>query len=106
MQSQVFRPQRILVPTDFSTSAQKAVETASELAKQFQSAVYLLNIIPMLPVVDAPGYTTAIFPEQEYLQDARRYAENMLLASAEALRAEGITMITASKSAMTSSEIS
>jgi nucleotide-binding universal stress UspA family protein len=38
-------PQRILVPTDFSQYADKAIEEALMLAKQFQSEMYLLHVV-------------------------------------------------------------
>lgn len=90
MRNQSFKPTRILVPTDFSPSAKTCVDTAAALAREFGSSVYLLNIIPMLPVVPAAGDTIAIFPEQEFLADARRDAEQKLGASVKELQAERI----------------
>ena len=38
-------PQRILVPTDFSESADKAVEEAVLMALQFNAQLYLLHVV-------------------------------------------------------------
>ena len=90
MQEDGNKPTRILVPTDFSSSANIAVSTAAAFANAFGSAIYLLHVIPMLPIVPEPGYPAMIFPEQEYLADAKRYADQKLLASAKILLSEGI----------------
>lgn len=42
--------QKILVPTDFSANAMKAVLYAAEIAKKNNTAVYLLDVIE--PVTD------------------------------------------------------
>ena len=38
-------PERILVPTDFSTFADRAIEQAAALARQFHSELYLLHVV-------------------------------------------------------------
>jgi nucleotide-binding universal stress UspA family protein len=38
--------QRILVPTDFSTGARRALEFARSIARDFQSKIFLLHVIP------------------------------------------------------------
>ena len=38
-------PERILVPTDFSTFADRAIEQAAALARQFNSELYLLHVV-------------------------------------------------------------
>ena len=85
-----FQPRLILVPTDFSAPADNAVEAANEMAQLFGSAVFLLNVIPMLPIVAAPEYTVAYFPEEEFLADARRHATERLTASVAKLDAVGV----------------
>ncbi len=49
---------KILVPTDFSDQAEKALEVAAQLAKQYNSEIYLLNVLDLpLHEVDAlKGY--------------------------------------------------
>lgn len=40
----MFAPKKILVPTDYSEYADKALKQAMELAKQFGSKIYLLHV--------------------------------------------------------------
>ncbi len=40
----MFKPSRILVPTDMSTHADKAIRQALEIARQFGSEVYMLHV--------------------------------------------------------------
>lgn len=40
----MFAPKRILVPTDYSEYADRALKQAIEIAKQFQSKIYLLHV--------------------------------------------------------------
>jgi nucleotide-binding universal stress UspA family protein len=89
MQEPEFKPKRILVPTDFSFSANAALNTAAGLAGELGAAIYLLNVIPMLPIDSEYGYS-AIFPEAKYLEYSRRYATEKLQTSIEALHRDGI----------------
>jgi nucleotide-binding universal stress UspA family protein len=89
MQEPEFEPKRILVPTDFSPSANTALNTATGLASELGAAIYLLNVIPMLPIDAESGYS-AIFPEAKYLEYSRRYAAEKLQTSTEALHRDGI----------------
>lgn len=41
----MFKPSKILVPTDMSTHSDKAVKQAIDIAKQFKSELYLLHVI-------------------------------------------------------------
>jgi nucleotide-binding universal stress UspA family protein len=69
-----FIPTKILVPIDFSSSSDAALETASDLAQLFHAELYLVNVIPMLPM----GTKTVSFPETEYLHSAEGNAERRL----------------------------
>lgn len=40
----MFAPKRILVPTDYSEYADKALRQAMEIAKQFDAKIYLLHV--------------------------------------------------------------
>lgn len=42
----VVKPKKVLVPTDFSKSADVALESAVALARQFQTQLYLLYVVP------------------------------------------------------------
>lgn len=84
-----FQPRKILVPTDFSASAEIALHTAVSLAKTTGSELYLLHIIPMLPIVSDPEYPGAFFPEHEYLTEARAAATQKLTAIVDDLKRGG-----------------
>ena len=81
-----FIPTKILVPVDFSSSSDSALETASDLAQHFHAELYLLNVIPMLPT----GTKTVSFPETEYLRKAEDNAERQLATCDAALVSKGI----------------
>jgi nucleotide-binding universal stress UspA family protein len=81
-----FVPTRILVPVDFSSSSDAALETASDLALHFHAELYLLNVIPMLPM----GTKTVSFPETEYLHKAEDNAERQLATCDAGLVSKGI----------------
>ncbi|MEO6181613.1 MAG: universal stress protein, partial [Verrucomicrobiota bacterium] len=42
----VVQPKKILVPTDFSKSADAALQAAALLAKQYQAQIHLLHVVP------------------------------------------------------------
>ena len=67
-----FHPKKILVPMDFSPSSITALSTATELALQFHAELYLLHVIPMLPIVPALDSSMSFYPNQEYLADAEK----------------------------------
>jgi nucleotide-binding universal stress UspA family protein len=81
-----FIPTKILVPVDFSSSSDAALETASDLDHHFHAELYLLNGIPMLPM----GTKTVSFPEAEYLHKAEGNAERQLATCDAALVSKGI----------------
>ncbi len=49
---------KILVPTDFSDQAEKALEVAAQLAKKYNAEIYLLNVLdlPLHEVDQLKGY--------------------------------------------------
>ena len=79
-------PKRILVPTDNSPSADAALEMATDLAQHFHAELCLLNVIPMFPTTTAYDF----FPETEFLQEARKYAEAQFAIRKSALDSKGI----------------
>jgi universal stress protein A len=42
----MFKPTRILVPTDFSHPSDKALGEALDIAKQYNASIHLLHVIP------------------------------------------------------------
>lgn len=43
-------PTKLLVPIDSSSSFHVALVMAAKLASHFHAALYLLNVVPMLPI--------------------------------------------------------
>jgi nucleotide-binding universal stress UspA family protein len=79
-------PTRILLPIDFSPSSQAALEMAADLAKHFHAELHLLNVIPMFPTTTLPD----VIPENEFIQEARTFAEGHLAKCHAALAARDV----------------
>jgi nucleotide-binding universal stress UspA family protein len=79
-------PTRILLPIDFSSSSQAALEMAADLAKHFHAELYLVNVIPMFPTTTLPD----VIPEGEFIQEARTFAEQHLAKCHAALAAREV----------------
>jgi nucleotide-binding universal stress UspA family protein len=86
-----FHPKKILVPMDFSASSMAALATASNLAQQFGSELYLLHVIPMLPIVTGMEFPTAFYPRQEFLADAEMDSEKRFTDFVANLATQGVT---------------
>jgi nucleotide-binding universal stress UspA family protein len=74
------------VPTDFSSSADTAIESATELAQHFHSELVLLTVIPIFPETTAYDY----FPEAEFLERARRIAETQFTSHRHDIVSKGV----------------
>ena len=85
-----FHPKKILVPIDFSPSSISALATAAELAQQFHSELYLLHVIPMLPIVTGIEFPTPFYPRQEFLADAEKESAKRLADLIGNLSGQGI----------------
>jgi nucleotide-binding universal stress UspA family protein len=83
-------PKKILLPIDFSPSSDAALKTATEFAQHFQSQLVLLNIVPMIPIVSADEFSSCYFPQQEFLEDAKRRASESLAACTQHLTGLGV----------------
>ena len=79
-------PKRILLPTDFSSSADAALEMATDLAQHFHAELCLLNVIPVFPTTTAYDF----FPETEFLEQARKYAETQFASRQPKLVSKGV----------------
>src|SRR5208283_1664100 len=79
-------PTKILLPIDFSSSSQAALEMAADLAKHFHAELHLVHVIPMFPTSTLPDFV----PETKFLQDARSIAERHLEKCHAALAARGV----------------
>ena len=85
-----FHPKKILVPIDFSPSSISALATAAELAQQFHAELYLLHVIPMLPIVTGIEFPTPFYPRQEFLADAEKESAKRLADLIGNLSGQGI----------------
>jgi len=79
-------PTRILLPIDFSSSSQAALEMAADLAKHFHAQLYLVNVIPVFPTTTLPD----LIPENEFIEQNRAFAERSLAKCHTALVARGV----------------
>lgn len=81
-----FHPAKILLPIDFSSSSYAALETAAEIAGHFKAELYLIHVIPKLPIVTEADF----FDETAVLQNARNHAEQQLAKHVASLASKGI----------------
>ncbi len=79
-------PTKILLPIDFSSSSQAALEMAADLAKHFHAELHLMNVIPMFPTTTLPD----VIPENEFIQESKTFAEQHLAKCQAALKARGV----------------
>lgn len=79
-------PTKILLPIDFSSSSQAALEMAADLAEHFHAELRFVDVIPFFPTTTVP----AMVPEGEYIQEARAFAELHLAKCQAALLARGV----------------
>jgi nucleotide-binding universal stress UspA family protein len=79
-------PTKILLPIDFSSSSKSALEIAADLARHFHAELYLVNVIPRFPTTTLPD----LIPEEEFIREARAFAERHLAKCHAALAARGV----------------
>ena len=79
-------PTKILLPIDFSSSSQAALEMAADLAKHFHAELHLVHVIPKFP----PSTLADFVSETKFLEDARSVAERHLAKCHAALAARGV----------------
>jgi nucleotide-binding universal stress UspA family protein len=85
-----FKPAKIMVPTDFSPSSDRALASATDLAEHYHAHLFLLHVIPAFPVTTGLEFPTTFYPQQEFLDDARKRAEGFLLLSITDLAKRGL----------------
>ena len=81
---------KILLPVDFSPSSDAALKTATEFAQHFQSQLVLLNIVPVIPIVSADEFSSCYFPQQEFLEEAKKKASERLATCTQHLAGMGV----------------
>ncbi len=79
-------PTKILLPIDFSSSSQAALEMGADLAKHFHAELYLVNVISFFPTTTLPD----MIPEGEYVDEMRTFAERHLAKCHAALAARRV----------------
>jgi nucleotide-binding universal stress UspA family protein len=79
-------PTRILLPTDFSSSSQAALEMAADLAQHFHAELHLVNVIPFFPTTTLPDFV----PEASFIEESRSRATRHLTKCHSALAERGV----------------
>lgn len=81
---------KVLCPTDFSGASRIALSAAAEVAGQFQAALVLVHVVPVLPPL--PTDPNIVFEVPEYERALHADAERQLRALSQDLRAKGLTV--------------
>jgi nucleotide-binding universal stress UspA family protein len=85
----------ILCPTDFSEPSYEALKAADELAAHFGAALHIINVVPLVPIVEAPiGVESASFNVASYQQELEGQAEKSLKNLAQARVSAGLNVVT------------
>lgn len=89
----MFAPKRILVPTDFSDDSDEALKQALELARQYNSKVYLLHVVE--PVTQCAGdYCLDTANLKEIEASDIKHSENMMQRELDKYRGiQGVEII-------------
>lgn len=93
----------LLVPTDFSENAGKALALAKEVARGSNAALHLVHIVE--PVVYPADWSYAQVGFADIEQELQTNAERELGVLADALRGEGFTVETVVRKGRASDEI-
>jgi len=85
----------ILCPTDFSDPSYEALKAADELAVHFGATLHITNVVPLVPIVEAPiGVESASFNVASYQQELEGQAQKSLKNMAEQKISRGVTAVT------------
>jgi nucleotide-binding universal stress UspA family protein len=79
-------PTKMLLPIDFSSSSDAALQMATDLAQHFHAELCLLHVVPIFSLDSTAEYV----PDTEFLQDARNRGEQRLEAYVAVLVAKGL----------------
>jgi len=79
-------PTKILLPIDFSSSSDAALQMATDLAQHFHAELFLLHVVAIFSLDTGTEYV----PDTEFLQNARDRTERRLAAYVAALVAKGL----------------
>jgi nucleotide-binding universal stress UspA family protein len=85
----------ILCPTDFNDPSYEALKAADELAAHFGATLHIVNVVPLVPIVEAPiGVESASFNVASYQQELEGQAQTSLKNMAEQKISRGVTAVT------------
>jgi len=85
----------ILCPTDFSDPSYDALKASDELAAHFGATLHIINVVPLVPIVEAPiGVESASFNVASYQQELEGQAQKSLKNLAEQKISRGVTAVT------------
>lgn len=79
-------PTKILVPVDFSPSSHAALKAAAELAQHFDAEIFLVHVVPVFPTTTVADF----FPEEKFLEESTKAANQRFTAAKADLAAKGI----------------
>jgi nucleotide-binding universal stress UspA family protein len=99
----MFTVSSLLVPTDFSENADQALGMAKEIARGTNAALHIVHIVE--PVVYPADWSYAQVGFADIEQELFQNAETELAKKAEALKAEGFTVVTSVRRGRASDEI-
>jgi nucleotide-binding universal stress UspA family protein len=69
----------ILCPTDFSEPSFEALKVADELAMHFGATLHVINVVPLVPIVETPiGVESASFNIASYQRELETQAKKSL----------------------------
>jgi nucleotide-binding universal stress UspA family protein len=80
----MFAPKNILVPTDFSSSSDKAIKKAVEIALQHKSKIYVLHVVDEI-MQCAVDYCLDISVVKQVEKQSLKFAEGKLQKMVKAL---------------------
>jgi len=85
----------ILCPTDFSDPSYEALKAADELAAHFGATLHITNVVPLVPIVEAPiGVESASFNVASYQQELEGQAQKSLKNMVDQKISRGVTAVT------------
>jgi len=85
----------ILCPTDFSDPSYEALKAADELAVHFGATLHIVNVVPLVPIVEAPiGVESASFNVASYQQELEGQAQKSLKNMVDQKISRGVTAVT------------
>ena len=87
--------QRILVPTDGTPTANRAVQVAAGLANQFGATLTLFHALPKFRSHYFPeGAVLAWPPQKEYLAETAKLADDLLARAKSSVERKGVKVAT------------